>query len=179
VSIVTSRALYSTAICYARGVSLAKRAVAGLLCLCALAAMKGCFERGGSACGEVLTVKDLQALQGGSWERSSLFDTQAFCSATFSAPGKLTNGVFLDLNRDAEAPAAERFLKGMTLVEKLPGADEAYFGVAERGLSTLVLKRPKGALRVQFDAAFTPDQVRQVPALLAPRLPTIDAFLSR
>lgn len=162
--------------------NLQKRAALGalaVLCLATLPAMKGCWERGGSTCGEVLTVKDLEALQGGPWVRSSLFDTQAFCSATFSAPGKLTNGVFLDLNRDAQGPAADRFLKGLTLVEKLPGAGEAYFGVAERGLSTLVLKRPNGALRLQFDAAFTPDQVRKVPALLEARLPAIDAFLSR
>ena len=161
---------------------LTRRAAACLLfagALLTFPSMKGCLEGSGSTCGQVLTVKDLEALQGGKWERSSLFDTQAFCSATYSVPGKLTNGVFVDLNRDVQGKASERFLKGLTLVERLPGADEAYFGVAERGLQTLVLTRPKGAMRLQFDAAFTPDQVRAFPALLKDRMADVDAFLAR
>ena len=151
----------------------------GVAVLLTFPSMKGCFEGGGSACGQVLTAKDLEALQGGKWVRSSLFDTHDFCSETFAAPGQVNNGVFLDVNRDVQGLASERFLKGMTLVEKLPGADEAYFGVAERGLQTLVLKRAHGAMRLQFDAAFTPDQVRRLPALLEDRLARVDAFLSR
>lgn len=138
---------------------------------------KGCWEAATSTCAKVWTAQDLTALQGGKWERSSLFDSTTFCSATWSRPGVATNSAFLDLKRDVGGSEAERFLKDLTLVQKLPDADEAYVGVAERGLQTLVLKRPKGALRIQFDAAFTPEQVRKVPALLKERLPDVDRYL--
>ncbi|MHB8873611.1 MAG: hypothetical protein ACYC8T_07985 [Myxococcaceae bacterium] len=134
----------------------------------------GCWKGTTSTCSKLWTAKDLEALQGGKWQRSSLFDTSAFCSVTFSVPGKFSNGVFLDVKRGEGSFEADRFLKGLTLVQKLPGPGEAYVGVAERGLQALVIKRAKGAVRMQFDAAFTPEQVREVPALLEPRLSDLD-----